>query len=81
MVLGIHFGEYKVNKLNLVPPFNIIIKDIKDKLNNNNNISYIEREEDGKVREYNIYNDQLTFEGEFSNGKRNGNGKNINIVN
>ena len=81
-VLGIHFGEDQNKKLNLATPFNIIIKDIKDKLNDdNNNIeynnksSYIKSEEDGKVREYNIYNDQLIYEGEFSNGKRNGNGK------
>ncbi len=60
-VLGIHYGDYKVDKLNLATPFNIIIKDIKDKLKNKNIeyikiidnkiSSYIESKEDGKVRE------------------------------
>ena len=29
----------------------------------------------GKGKEYNIYNDELIFEGEYLNGKRNGKGK------
>ena len=89
-VLGIHFGEYKDKdyQINLATPFNIIMKDIKDGLSKNtieykneNNLidykksSYIESEEDGKIREYNIYNNDLIYEGEFSNGKRNGEGK------
>ena len=49
MVLGIHFGElkdkYNHYKSNLATPFNIIINDIKNKVNNlnkllNNNIEY-----------------------------------------
>ena len=34
--------------------------------------------EDNKVKEYNIYNDELIFEGEYLNGKRNGKGKEYN---
>ena len=33
----------------------------------------------GKGKEYNIYNDELIFEGEYLNGKRNGKGKEYNI--
>ena len=35
-------------------------------------------EENSKIREYNSYNDRLIFEGEYSNGKRNGKGKEYN---
>ena len=35
-------------------------------------------EEDGKTKEYNCYNDQILFKGEYSNGKRNGKGKEYN---
>ena len=38
---------------------------------------YIE-EEDGKTKEYNSYNHQIIFEGEYSNGKRNGEGNEYN---
>ena len=36
---------------------------------------YIEFEADGKGKEYDGYNDELSFEGEYLNGKRNGKGK------
>ena len=36
---------------------------------------YIKYEEDGSVKEFNIINDKLLFEGEYLNGKRNGKGK------
>ena len=41
---------------------------------------YIIYEENGmrKGKEYNSHNDQLIYEGEFANGKRNGNGKEYN---
>ena len=35
-------------------------------------------EELGKIEEYNSYNDSLVFKGEYSNGKRNGEGKEYN---
>ena len=35
-------------------------------------------EEDGKTKEYNSYNHQIIFEGEYSNGKRNGEGNEYN---
>ena len=38
-------------------------------------IRYIEFEADGKGKEYYGYNDELKFEGEYSNGERNGKGK------
>ena len=36
---------------------------------------YLIPEENGKVKEYSSYNNKLLFEGEYSNGKRNGKGK------
>ena len=39
---------------------------------------YIEFEADGKGKEYYGYNDELKFEGEYLNGKRNGKGKEYN---
>ena len=36
------------------------------------------REEFGRIKEYNSYNNRLIFEGEYSNGKRNGYGKEYN---
>jgi len=36
---------------------------------------YIEYESNGKVREYDSYDDHLIYEGEYLNGKRNGKGK------
>ena len=36
---------------------------------------YIIFEDEGKGKEYNVFNDKLIFEGEYSNGKRNGKGK------
>ena len=39
---------------------------------------YIEYEPNGKGKEYNAYNDQILYEGEFSKGKRNGKGKEYN---
>ena len=39
---------------------------------------YIEYESDGKAREYYYYNDNLVYEGEYLNGKRNGKGKEYN---
>ena len=36
------------------------------------------KEEFGTIKEYNSYNDSLIFEGNFSNGKRNGKGKEYN---
>ena len=35
----------------------------------------------GKIREYDIYNDKIKFEGEYLNGKRNGKGKEYNYYN
>ena len=35
---------------------------------------YIQFENDGKVKEFNAYNDIMTFEGEYLNGKRHGKG-------
>ena len=35
-------------------------------------------EEDCRIKEYNSYDDSLIFEGEYSNGKRNGKGKEYN---
>jgi len=35
---------------------------------------------DGKVKEYNSFNDILLYEGEYLNGKRNGQGKEYNII-
>ncbi len=35
-------------------------------------------EEDGKTKEYNIYNNKLLFEGQYLNAKRNGKGKKYN---
>ena len=32
-------------------------------------------EQNGKVKEYNSYNDQLMYEGGYINGKKNGEGK------
>ena len=40
---------------------------------------YIIYEANNKVKEYNIYNDQLIYEGEYLNGKRNGKGKEYDI--
>ena len=40
---------------------------------------YILYEENGKAKEYSCYNDNLLFEGEYLNGKRNGKEKNILI--
>ena len=37
--------------------------------------SYIVINENGKIKEFNKFNDQLEFEGEYLNGKRNGKGK------
>ena len=39
------------------------------------NIIYELKNGNGKVREYDINNDKLKFEGEYLNGKRNGKGK------
>ena len=39
---------------------------------------YIISEENGKVKEYYSYNNKLIYEGEYSNGKRNGKGKEYN---
>ena len=39
---------------------------------------YIKYDINGKVKEYNIYDDILLFEGEYLNGKRNGKGKKYN---
>ena len=36
---------------------------------------YIIEEKNGKVKEFNLSDDKLVFEGEYSNGKRNGKGK------
>ena len=36
---------------------------------------YILYEENGRIKEYNSYNNKLLFEGEYSNRKRNGKGK------
>ena len=36
---------------------------------------YIVQEEDGKVKELSLFDNQLLFEGEYLNGKRNGKGK------
>ena len=36
---------------------------------------YVEYQSDGKAKEFNMYNDELIFEGEYLNGKRNGKGK------
>jgi len=38
---------------------------------------YIKEEYD-KIKEFSSYNDRLIFEGEYSNGKRNGEGKEYN---
>ena len=35
-------------------------------------------EKDGKIKEYNSYNNKLIFEGQYSNGKGNGEGKEYN---
>ena len=40
---------------------------------------YITHESNGKVKEYNRYNDKLVFEGEYLNGQRNGKGKEYNF--
>ena len=39
---------------------------------------YIVFENNGRVKEYNSYDDNLLFEGEYLNGKRNGKGKEYN---
>ena len=39
---------------------------------------YIEYESNGKIKEYYLYSDNLAYEGEYSNGKRNGKGKEYN---
>ena len=36
---------------------------------------YIIYQTNGKVKEFNVYNDKTIFEGEYLNGKRNGKGK------
>ena len=36
------------------------------------------KEEYGKIKEYNNYNDRLLFEGRYSDGKRNGKGREYN---
>ena len=40
---------------------------------------YIIYESNGKVKEYDMYNDKLVFEGEYLNGQRNGKGKEYNF--
>ena len=40
----------------------------------------VEYRSDGKVKEYSLYNDQLIFEGEYLNGKRNGKGKEYDLA-
>ena len=47
----------------------------------NGNIIYELNNGKGFVKEYNIYNDKLLYEGEYLDGKRNGKGKEYNIYN
>ena len=46
--------------------------------NINNNIIYELKNGKGYIKEYNLYND-LIFEGEYLNGKRNGKGKEFDL--
>ena len=40
---------------------------------------YIKFENEQKMKEYNVINDSIAFEGEYLNGKRNGKGKEYNV--
>ena len=42
-------------------------------------VKYIIYEENGKGKEFSGYDDDILFEGEYSNGKRNGKGKEYDI--
>ena len=74
---NINYGR-KLNKIlynkRLQKDFNINIIDIQFFSGR-----YKITEKDGKVKEYNNYNDNLIYEGEYLNGKRNGKGKEYNF--
>ena len=71
---------YEEIKLKIIKPNKNLQKDLDISLLNYKLYSskYIIYESNNKAKEYNIYNDELIFEGEYLNGKRNGKGKEYN---
>jgi len=68
---------YERRKLEIIKINKLIKSKLNIDINNYKNYSgrYKINEENGNIKVYNGYNDELIFEGEYSKGRRNGKGK------